>query len=253
MPPAREDVVVYLQTHIKEFPVEELRRQLATEGVTDAEFDEALKQAQKAPAKKAPSPRAVMGRLLVFVGFITIALAVVIALKGSGDEPQRASGPASAPGSPAASAYLGKAGWVVKLPAGYAATQNFKGSVAGLETVHFHRAGLDRASLLDEGLYGPLGIVRLDVQDDPFASTLSPVDSVTSAVSAKARERGEKFSTKPVQISSLKGVQFTYDAPRARVETYVVGESSLYTFFAGQEDEIFREILLSLRETSAEN
>lgn len=256
MPPAREDVVQYLRSHLKEFPVEELRRQLATEGVDDFEFDEALKAAKLAPPRPKVSPRAMLGKLLLLVGFVSIVLAVIIALRGSEAEPQeRASGPASAPSEPGASAYVGKSGWVVRLPAGYTTTQSFRGAARdarGIEVVHLHKASLDKASLLDEGLFGPLGIVRMEAQPNPFAGTLSPIDSVTAVATGKARERGEKFSIKPLQVSSLKAVQLTFEAPHARVETYVVGERSLYSFYAGQDDDVYREILFSLRDAASE-
>lgn len=253
MPPAREDVVAYLQAHLKEFPLDELRRQLATEGVSDIEFDSALKTAQAAagkPAAKRPAARG-FGRLVLGLGVIMIVLAAVIAIKGSG-ELESATGPATAASSQAASAYVGRSGWVVRLPAGYTSTVSSK-STERLEALFFHRAGLDHANLLDEGLFGPLGIVRVDVQPNPFADVLSPVDTIASVTAAKARERGEKFSQRAIQVSSLKGVQFVYDAPHARVETYVVGQRSLYAFYAGQDDEVFREILMSLRDTASEN
>lgn len=260
MPPAREDVVTYLQAHLTEFPVEELRRQLRTEGVTDAEFDEALKStlrapggAVKAPAPKKPSAKSAVGKVILGIGVVSIMLAAVIAVMGPG-ETEKASGPASAaPGAgAAASAHVGRSGWVARLPAGYATTPSPRNSER-MESVYFHRAGLDSASLLDEGLFGPLGIVRLDVQNNPFGDTLSPVDTVATVAAAKARERGEKFVQKPVQVSTLKGVQFAFDAPNARVETYVIGQRNLYAFYAGQDDDVFREILLSLRDTASEN
>ena len=44
----------------------------------------------------------------------------------------------------------------------------------------------------------------------------------------------------------------TVESPFQRTEAYILGEKVLYMFVAGQDDEIFREIMMSLRETVSE-
>ena len=44
-----------------------------------------------------------------------------------------------------------------------------------------------------------------------------------------------------------------FDVPNPRVVAYVVGQNSLYTFYAGQDDDIYRQIVNSLRDTRSEN
>ncbi len=256
--PAREDVVHYLQSHLKEFPVEDLRKQLASEGVSEAEFDEALKTALRSPSPAPPtlkarrSPRAALARVLLVLGAFAVLLGVALSLKGRAPA-ESASGPPSAPSRTPASAFVGRSGWVVKLPDGYTAIQSFKDEEKKIEVVHFSKAGLDPTSLLDEGLYGPLGIVRVEVQPNPFASSPTALEPIAALATGRAKERGEQYTLKNLQISSLSGIQLTFDAPNPRVIAYVVGRSSLYTFYAGQDDEIYRGILNSLRDTQSEN
>ena len=50
----KPEVVAYLQANLKKHPIDELRRQLAQEGVGDVDFDDSLKAAMRAPAALAP-------------------------------------------------------------------------------------------------------------------------------------------------------------------------------------------------------
>lgn len=150
------------------------------------------------------------------------------------------------------SAFVGHFGYVVRLPKGYAAARGFKDRRKTTEVVHFYKAGTDPTSLLDEGLYGQLGIVRLRAQPSPFAAGPDGLEALTRLVTDRARQRGEKFSVKPLQVSSLRGVQLAYEPPFARVEAFIVGQQILYSFLAGQDDDVYREILTSLRDSRSE-
>lgn len=258
--PAREDVVHYLQSHLKEYPVEDLRKQLAAEGVSETEFDEALKTALRTPAPAPPptlrarrSARSSLARVLIVLGAFAVLLGVALSLRGSRAPAESAVGPASAPSTTPSSGFVGRSGYVVRLPEGYTAVQSFKDQERRIEVVHFCKAGLDPTSLLDEGLYGPLGIVRLEVQPNPFTASPMALDPIAALATGKAKERGEQYTLKNLQISSLPGIQLTFDAPNPRVVSYVVGRTSLYTFYAGQDDEIYRSILNSLRDAQSEN
>lgn len=256
VPVPREDVVAYLQTHLPKFSVDDLREQLVSEGVSDAEFDEALKTARTTPAPgaKKRGARAVLAKLLLFGGAATVVLGAVLALSGRGSAPEKASGPPSAPATTPISAWVGKSGYVVRLPEGYTATQSFKDQDPRIEVVHFYKVGLDPTSLLDEGLYGPLGIVRLEVQPNPFPeSGAAALEPIAAMATGKAKAGGEHFTIKNLQISSLSGIQLNFDAPNPRIIAYIVGENNLYTFYAGQDDETYRGILNSLRDTQSEN
>jgi hypothetical protein len=127
-----------------------------------------------------------------------------------------------------------------------------RGDTEENEVIHFCKAGTDPTNLLDEGLYGPLGIVRLEVRPSPFAGALNGLDQLTRLVTDRARQRKEKFKLKNLQLSSMPGIQLSYDAPAPRVEAYVLGQKVLYSFMAGEDDEIYRALLNGLRDARSE-
>jgi hypothetical protein len=240
---ARLEVVSYLRENLKKHPAEALRQQLAQEGVTDAEFKEALALAKLPPAGRG-------ARALLVAGASLLAVAVLFYFT------QKPAAPPPAPSAPAGasgeSGFVGRHGFVVRLPKDYVAIQSFKDLEKTVEIVHFAKAGTDPTNFVDEGLFGPLGIVRLEVQPTAYAGYTNGLEALTMLLSSRARQRGEKFALKHFQVSSLHGVQFNYEPPFGRIESYILGQKVLYTFLTGQEDEIYRDILNSLRETSAE-
>lgn len=147
--------------------------------------------------------------------------------------------------------FVGRHHYVVALPKDYVSVQTFKDAGKSVETVHFCKLGTDPTNFLNEGLYGQLGIVRLEVRPSSLAG-LEGLARVTDVVSAKARQRDEKFTVSNLQIGPLRGIQVVYDVPFARVESYILGEGLLFHFYAGQADEIYRSILQSLRDTRSE-
>lgn len=257
---ARSDVVAYLRDNLKKFPEDVLRHQLEGEGVEPAEFDEALAAVRgkgngaKQPKEKMPG-RKKLARLLLASGLLILGGAVTMALLQKHKRGAAAGADASASAPPSAAidqGFVGASGYVVRLPDGYTAVQSFLDERKTVERVHFCKLGTDPTNFIDTGLFGELGIVRLTVQPSPIPDDLNGIDRLTSLVTAQANGRGEKFTLKNIQISSMRGVQLTYDAPFPRVEAYILGHSMIYQFLAGQEDEIYRTLLQSLRDARSE-
>lgn len=244
---ARPDVVSYLHENLNKFPVEELKKQLLAEGITEAEFSAALTATQS--RRKKAGLRVWLGRGLLAGGLGLVALAALLSYQEKPKAPGGSVAPVTGSGD---SAFLGHAGYVLKLPRDYAAVQSFKDGDKKDEIVHFCRTGTDPTNFLNEGLYGQLGIVRLEVTPSAYAGQINGLESLARVIQARSQQRGEKFALKNVQISGLRGIQVTYDAPDTRVETYVLGQSVLYFFMAGQDDEIYRAILQSLRDAQSE-
>jgi hypothetical protein len=246
------EVVSYLQENLPKFPIEELRRQLFAEGVSDLDFQDCLAAALRAPRtekKKLALPAGnrsaqlflILG-VLVFVGVALFALS-------------QKSAPAEDPNAATAggeSGFVGPSQWVVRLPQGYVGATGFKDSGKKHEVVHFCPKGTDPTNFLNEGLYGQLGIVRLEVFPSPFPDNPTGVSTMAQRVQSRLTGQGEKFSLKNVQVGTLPGIQVNVLAPFPRVEAYVLGKSSLYYFYAGQEDTVWRDILLSLRDAHSE-
>ncbi len=254
----RADVVAYLRANLKKFPEDVLRHQLHTEGVEDHEFDEALAEVKKpkaAPTKAKATASKKLARLLMASGVCVLSGALILGFlqKRKKTGAAAAAGDTSVPPTAATEkGYVGASGYVVRLPDGYSAVQSFMDDKKTVERVHFCKVGTDPTNFLDEGLFGQMGIVRLTVQPSPIPDDLNGIDSLTQSVTARAQARGEKFTLKNIQVSSMRGVQVTYDAPFPRVEAYLLGHNVLYSFFAGQEDEIYRTLLQSLRDARSE-
>jgi len=251
---ARPEVLAYLRDNLKKFPEDVLRHQLETEGVEPAEFDEALAELKNkgkgAKPKTRPPAAKVVARLLLVSGACVIAGAVLL---GVAQKRKRAAAAAAAPPPVAMEqGFVGASGYVVRLPDGYAAVQSFQDERKTVERVHFCKIGTDPTNFLDTGLFGQLGIVRLTVQPSPIPDDLDGIDNLTRQVTASAQARGEKFTLKNIQVSSMRGVQLTYDTPFPRVEAYILGHNVLYSFLAGQDDEVYRTLLQSLRDARSE-
>ncbi|MFA6315824.1 MAG: hypothetical protein WC943_00235 [Elusimicrobiota bacterium] len=239
------EVIAYLRQFINKHPVDALRKQLQSEGISDADFDEALKLVLRTPLPKERKPSRA-GTFFLVGGICLVLLAAVLALT------RKTTTKEDAPRQTEEGAYMGASGYVIRLPEGYAAYPGFKDQARTVEWVHFAKLGMDPSHFVDEGLFGQLGIVRLEVRPNPFLDNPHPTDSLNRFVDSMMQSRGETFNKKALQVTSLKGVQVTVESPFQRTEAYILGDKVLYLFSAGQDDEIFREIVMSLRQTDSE-
>lgn len=251
----RPDVVDYLRENMKKFSPEDLQRQLREEGISDADFTDCMvflknnSPVPPVPARGKLPPALKTLKTILFVGSTLLLLVGIALLLPSKPAPPP---PASAaPSSTGESGYVGHAGWVVRLPRDYVGMTQFHGTGQTDEVVHFCPRGTEPANFLNEDLFGQLGIVRLEVAPSDFPSNPTGVAALAKRVSQKLRE--EKFSIKNIQIGTLPGVQVNVLSPFPRVETYVLGRNQLYFFYGGQEDDVWRDIVLSLRDAHSEN
>lgn len=248
------DVVAYLQANIKQFPIEDLRRQLFEEGISEEDFDDSLKAAFGASKNNKLPPRALLKRLLLGAAAGLATLAAVAWLNSSaphGDKNRAGPPESTSPG--ANGAFVGYSGYVVRLPKNYTAVSQFLNNAKTDEMVHFCKIGTDPTLFLNEGLYGALGIIALEVTTSPFPQNEAGVASLAAAVTNRAQNRGLKFSAKNISVSTLPGVQLNIESPDPRLEVYVLGKKSLYSFSTGPENDLSREIIMSLRDTQSEN
>jgi hypothetical protein len=250
----RPEVVQYLRDNLSKFSVDALRRQLHEEGVTDIDFDHCLADALRGP-KTVPTSRAKKpapgkgAKLALVAGVVIVVGAALFALMGKSAPPPAAVAPSNPTGE---SGFVGADGWVVRLPKDYVGLSQFKDSSKTDEIVHFAKRGTDPTNFLDEGLYGEMGIVRLEVAPSQFPANLTGAAALASAVKRKTESHGEKYVMKNIQIGTLPGVQVNIQAPFPRVEAYILGQNDLYFFYGGQEDDIWRDIVLSLRDAHSE-
>ncbi len=245
------EVVAYLQENLPKHPVEELRRQLYAEGVSDIDFQDCLAAALRAPrtaTKKRPMTSNKAAQLIMALGVLVVAGVALFALMQ-----KSAPEPAAQIGSTGESGFVGPSQWVVRLPQNYVGVIGFKDKSKKHEVIHFCPAGTDPTNFLNEGLFGQLGVVRLEVFPSPFPDNPTGVSTMALRVQNRLTASGDKFTIKNIQVAALPGIQVNVLAPFPRVEGYVLGKNSLYYFYAGQEDEIWRDIVLSLRDAHSEN
>jgi len=248
----KPEIVVYLQANLDKHPIDDLRRQLAAEGVSAVDFNDSLKAAMRAPAPA--TPRAMPSRaslVLLLAGAALVAgIAVLITFRREPPPPPAPSSTVvSASGE---SAFVGHTGYIIRLPKDYEAASLFQDQARTVEVVHFCRTGTDPTNFLHEGLFSQLGIVRLEVRPNPFVDSIMGIERLSRAITAQLTERGDKFSIKNIQVSSLRGIQVHIELPQPSIEAYILGEAVMYHFYAGQDDEVYRDIVNSLRDPHAE-
>ena len=254
----RPEVVQYLRDNLPNHPVEALQRQLKEEGVSDIDFEQNLADALLGPKalpppvkKKVPRNAAIR---LVFIGLLLILGAALLVLSRKSASPTPSAPPPKPPEAAGSgeSGFIGAHGWVVRLPKDYVGLSEFKDSSKTDEIVHFSKRGTDPTNFLDEGLYGEMGIVRLEISPRPFPANMTGAASLAAAVRSKTVSRGETYVMKTIQIGTLPGVQVNIQTPFPRVEAYILGQNDLYFFYGGQEDDIWRDIVFSLRDAHSE-
>jgi hypothetical protein len=250
------EVVAYLRENMSKFPLDALRRQLYEEGVSDIDFEQCLEEAKRAPAAataktarlKDPANR--KAKLLAGLGAALIGGILLYALSQNepGSAPKTAPPPATG-----VSSYVSPRGWVVRLPQNYVAVASYKDDAKTVEVVHFCPRGTDPTNFLDPGLFGPLEIVRVEVEPSPFPPNPTGLSELAQTVERRTTARGEKYVMKIIHIATLPGVQLDIQSPFPRVEAYVLGQKDLYFFYGGQEDDVWRSIVQSLRDAHSEN
>ena len=186
----------------------------------------------------------------LYIGLALILGAGLLALRSRTPAPEKTDGPPSASGE---SGFVGHRGWVVRLPKDYVGMSEFKDKGKSHLIVHFCKRGTDPTNFLNENLFGQMEIVRLEVTPSPFPPNPTGVANLTSAANRKISSRGEKFVLRDFSVGTLPGVLVNIQSPYPRVEAYLLGKNELYFFYGGQEDDIWRDIVLSLRDARSEN
>ncbi len=251
----RPDVVEYLKDNLKGFPVDVLHKQLADEGVSDADFNDSLAAALRAPVTVKTSTAVRSKMSLAAVGFLLIGVAIIlsIGMYALSQKPKLSATEGNTENPSGESGFIGHAGWVVRLPKDYVGVSDFADSNKRHQIVYFCKKGTDPTNFLNEGLFGQLGIVKLEVLPTQFPNNPTGLANLSRMAAGKYKNAGEKFALKNMQVATLPGVSITVLSPFPRAEAFVLGQDHMYFFSAGQEDDIWRDIVLSLRDANTEN
>jgi hypothetical protein len=252
----RPDVVDYLRDNLSSHPVDVLRKQLTEEGVTEADFTDSLAQALRAPTTVRTSAKPKSKTSLAAIAFLCVGVAIIlsIGMYALSQKPKLSSSNEGNTENPSGeSAFIGHAGWIVRLPKDYVGVSDFADSSKRHQIIYFCKKGTDPTNFVNEGLFGQLGIVKLEVLPTEFPNNPTGIANLSRMAAGKYKNAGEKFSMKNMQVATLPGVSVTVLSPFPRAEAFVLGRDHMYFFSAGQEDDIWRDIVLSLRDAHTEN
>lgn len=252
----RPDVVEYLREHLKTFPVDVLRKQLAEEGVGDVDFNDSLAQALRAPTVTKTATKSVGKKAsTAAIAFLCVGVAIIVSvgLFALGQKPTKSQSEGNTENPSGESGFIGHAGWVVRLPKDYIGVSDYADAGKQHQVVYFCKKGTDPTNFLNEGLFGQLGIVKVEVLPTQFPNNPTGVANLSRMAAGKYKNAGEKFTMKNMQVATLPGISVTVLSPFPRAEAFVLGQDHMYFFMAGQEDDVWRDIVLSLRDAHTEN
>lgn len=252
----RPDVVEYLRENLKTYPVDILRKQLAEEGINDVDFNDSLAQALRAPTTVSKTlSKGKSKASTAAIAFLCVGVAVIVSvgLFAMGQKPKTAPAEGNTENPSGESGFIGHAGWIVRLPKDYIGISDFRDAGKQHQVVYFCKKGTDPTNFLNEGLFGQLGIVKLEVLPTQFPNNPTGVANLSRMAAGKYKNAGEKFTMKNMQVATLPGVSVTVLSPFPRAEAFVLGQDHMYFFMAGQEDDVWRDIVLSLRDAHTEN
>jgi hypothetical protein len=237
------DVVAYLRVNLDLFTPETLKEQLFSEGISEEDFSECLAAAIR--SRKVLKRRRFLGIFLMVAGggvFLLSAASLLV---------RYFTGSQSKAADYATGSLIGHYGFVVAIPEGYMAYDRQPAVENDIEKVFFFKNGTRPDNLLDEGLYGGLGIVRMEVSPgrEPWGLNAA---AVARAVEERSQRRKETYRLNDLHFGALSGVEFVFGAPSPRSEAYVFGSELSYSLFGGQDDTLLRQILSSLRDKNSE-
>ena len=246
---ANPELVSYLKKHWK-FGPDHLRRKLIDEGIDEGEIDRALVEATPKPKG---SPNALRLPVSILSGLAAMG-AIVWLFQGKGGPATRKPGSKQVlvqenPNDPH-QAYLGHYGYIVRLPLGYSAISDFLDPQNTVEVVYFFPKGTDLTNLRDEGIYKPLGILRLEVQPRPRSIPEGRIGITVLQRQAQAALQSRKigFTIREIFVGGLPAIVIESKEPEAKAEALVVGSKVVYKLVGGANDQLFTDTLQSIHE-----
>lgn len=236
------DLVVYFRKHLKKFGEEALTNRLLEEGVDAQQIALALAEAKRPPQ---PMKKALP---LMISGFSLLFACLYFAQDQKPAEKRpRATQAASSEPRP----FLGSYGYVVQPPPGYENFSEFRDSSRTQEVVYFFPSGTDPAQFGHEGLYGQLGIIRLEVSPRRIPDGRLGIEQIRSAMAARLNARKVPFTERELLVSQFPAILINIAEPVNLTQTFVIGRRVLYVLTAGKEDQLYLDMLASLQEVSS--
>ena len=235
-------LVAYLRKHVPRF---------GEEGVSESEVDEALAAAIKPPKKMPLGVYAVCGAVMLgaIAAYLSLDKAQTTPEAGSSAAAPKEAVPAQP--DPAKGPFMGYYGYLLQVPPGYSTQTGFKDLGNRTEVVFLFPEKTDPTNFGNEGLYGQLGIMRLEVSPLRIAQGTIGLDSLKAGISQTLNNRGDTYEMKDTTAGGgLPGFVVKITSPFPLVQAFIVGTKVMYVLTAGQDNDIFRNTVQSINELS---
>lgn len=245
---ADPELVEYLRKNLKQFGGKALREKLVSEGVAEADIDAAMAVAIRPPQK---GPR--LGMYVVFAAVAVTAVSLYMAIDKPTKNPPLSATPAAeltGADKPNKSAFMGHYGYMLKVPDGYISQSSFKDMNNTTELVYLYPEKTDPTNLANEGLYGQLGILRLEVSPRRIPQGTVGLDALRAAITGNLSQRGVTFTPKDFVVGGLHAFQVNVTQPFPLVQAFIIGTKVMYVLTGGVENQTFNDTLQSLTEVS---
>lgn len=245
---ADPELVAYIRKHSQLHGAASVRTQLIRDGLPPSEIDQAFEEAQSSTMRKARNKR---NFALFAVGAGGILLAMALFLSREPSTPKdKAATEASAAAALEPSVFRGHYGYMLRLPAGYSATGGFSDNEKKVERVYIYPTGTDSSHFIHEGLYGHLGILKLETAPRRVPQGHIGIDTLKSWVTHKLDSEKAEYTKRDIIVHGMQGFVIAAEKPYQYARAHIVGEKVRFMLVGGAEGELFTDILSSLAEVS---
>src|SRR5208282_1395215 len=110
-------------------------------------------------------------------------------------------------------AFLGHYGYVLRLPLGYQSLSDFKDPEQKIEVVYLFPNGTDLNNLPNEGLYGPLGILRLEVSPRRIPGGNQGLELARNEVIKSLQQQKTVYSMRDTLVGGLQAIVINVGDP----------------------------------------
>jgi hypothetical protein len=248
---ADPELVSFVRKNIAHLGEDGVREQMLREGAEPEEVEEAIAAAGAPEARSGAS----MAILAVVGGGILLAAAAMLS-----NQPPQLDRPPGKPGDAAESpqsymsetdsVFHGHAGYMLRLPQGYEAQSSFQDAEKTQETVYIYKKGTDPSHFIHEGLYGALGIFRLEVMPRRIPQGFVGVDTLRGWVTRKLDQEKATYTVRSLIVQGMPSFIVVATKPFQYAQAYCVGERVRYMLIGGDDGELFTAILSSLAEVA---
>lgn len=239
---ADSELVAYLRKHLPGYGEKALRAQLTKDGVPAADVEAALAELARSAGRPGGRKAALWA---VLGGGVLLLLAGLMSV----EKPAPSAGGASpAGGDPLV--YRGHYGYILKTPRGYEAQAGFRDPHKTEEIVYLFPKGTDPQHFIHEGLYGHLGILRLEVSPRRVPQGFIGVDALKAGVTFQLDRQKHQYRARDLIVHGMPAFVINVEKPFRSVKAYLVGQKVRYTLTAGEDNAVFNEVLSSLLEAS---